>query len=706
MLFRSLRSGSAPTEIGIPNEFVVQQIYDDAPSEDEEASSVARKPGPSVVVTGTLSHTIVVDQNADRVMAWLAPRRHFANFEEKTGLLLKGCTEGVAPCMFNECSLQRKKEPVGGSRYQGAGMRESANENYLNPDPFWETWQDLNCADDSTKCVRRGSPALETFVPLCSPWSGAKFQCGVNRGVNNYYSPVSSVPDLVEVAVTKLSRFPYQTTQWLYKGYNPYSPAADRQYRAPHQGFRVHSYDYDGHQMTHYTPQLYSELQGGRHKMGWADYMLSRGLDPFVNAPDPFRDASNPGVCPDNDVCCTEPNLLYSMRVDCVETDALQCESSDDCKDSKSPVEVKYWPAVREGAGKATGCRYVFDGDRDGKKAQGNIIKPDFSMDTVPANAFTQHVLNTVDFPFTDMDNKESESGSHINNDRINWEEGQTVVQNVFSMFTCDAGEDNQPPFFVKGLCAGFSNVNACEDSTNVEPRADYECAFWETCEIDLYARDFDLVGDVSTRPPRPVANLNPSPATTETKISIQYALGYDHLPEDDIEPVNANGVSDPGSASTQLGQAHFRYTFKPTSAQDVAHLTTTDGIMTPQSIGKVFVRCFVAYDIFDTEGRSTDEKAQARSCPSMPLCIKIRITGSKPEFVAPTPLGESFDDNGILVPDRHDFPACQGSPMRLQLTARDSMPAAVRAKLLLTPEGNAYLKSLRFRILDRKSVV
>lgn len=61
-------------------------------------------------------------------------------------------------------------------------------------------------------------------------------------------------------------------------------------------------------------------------------------------------------------------------------------------------------------------------------------------------------------------------------------------------------------------------------------------------------------------RPPRPVANLNPSPATTETKISIQYALGYDHLPEDDIEPVNANGVSDPGSASTQLGQAHFRY--------------------------------------------------------------------------------------------------------------------------------------------------
>jgi hypothetical protein len=157
--------------------------------------------------------------------------------------------------------------------------------------------------------------------------------------------------------------------------------------------------------------------------------------------------------------------------------------------------------------------------------------------------------------------------------------------------------------------------------------------------------------------------------------------------------------LADPGAASLQVGQAHFRYTFKPTSAEDIAHMAATEGIMRPESIGQVFVRCFVAYDIFPTEGRSQAEKDASKSCPSMPLCIKIRITGSKPEFVAPTPLGESFDDNGILVPNRHDFPACQGSPMRLQLTARDSMPPEVRSKLLLTPEGNTYLRSLEFRI-------
>ena len=105
------------------------------------------------------------------------------------------------------------------------------------------------------------------------------------------------------------------------------------------------------------------------------------------------------------------------------------------------------------------GCHFVYDGDRNGIRAQGNIIKPDFSMAPVPARAFTQHVLNTVDFPFIDMDNP-STTDQHVENDRIDWARGQTSVQNIFSMFTCNAGTANQPPFFVKGLCAGFGSVN------------------------------------------------------------------------------------------------------------------------------------------------------------------------------------------------------------------------------------------------------
>lgn len=233
--------------------------------------------------------------------------------------------------------------------------------------------------------------------------------------------------------------------------------------------------------------------------MGSGDYLVAGDQDPTLS-------------CPGQDVCCTTPNLRYSMRVDCVASDA--------------PIPANaYWPAVTTstgGGGPVTGCRYVFDGDRDGKRAPGNIIKPDFSFDHVPAQGFTQHVINTVDFPFADMDNRIVDgSPAHIQHDAINWYKGQTIVQNVFSMFACDAGAANEPPFFVKGLCQDFGNINACEDSTNIEPIADYECAFWEVCDIDLYARDFVLSGStgISTRPATPVANANPPPATTENKV-------------------------------------------------------------------------------------------------------------------------------------------------------------------------------------------
>ena len=337
---RSALGAGEKAEIGIANEFVVQQIYDEVPSEDEEASSVARKPGPSVVVTGTLSHTVVVDQNADSVVAWLAPRRGFANFDRKTGLLLEGCTtQSTGACMFNECSLQRTRAGAAGATYyRGAGMREVKLGAYLEPDPFWLGWKDERCTSggDLQTCIRNGSPALETTVPLCSPRVAPVPKRSCSAGVNNYYSPVASVPDLVEVAVTPIARLAKEQSPWKYKGYNPVPGRVDavREYRAPHQGFRVQSYDYDGHQMTQYTPQLFSELSGSRKKMGWGDYMLAFGQDPFDECPDA------------NDKCCTQADLRFSMRVDCVRTDALQCQSSADCRNSKSPVRLDYWPAV------------------------------------------------------------------------------------------------------------------------------------------------------------------------------------------------------------------------------------------------------------------------------------------------------------------------------------------------------------------------
>jgi len=205
----------------------------------------------------------------------------------------------------------------------------------------------------------------------------------------------------------------------------------------------VQSYDYDGQQMTQFSPQLYSELAGGKRKMGSGDYLVAGNQNPI-------------DACQGQDVCCKTPNLRYSMRVDCVASDA--------------PLPADgYWPAVTTstGGGEVTGCRYVFDGDRDGKRAPGNIIKPDFSFDHVPAKGFTQHVINTVDFPFADMDNRIVDgSPAHIQNDGISWQKGQAIVQNVFSMFACDAGTANEPPFF---LSKGFARILAT--STRVKTR-------------------------------------------------------------------------------------------------------------------------------------------------------------------------------------------------------------------------------------------
>jgi hypothetical protein len=66
--------------------------------------------------------------------------------------------------------------------------------------------------------------------------------------------------------------------------------------------------------------------------------------------------------------------------------------------------------------------------------------------------------------------------------------------------------------------------------------------------------------------------------------------------------------------------------------------------------------RAQVAYDIFDIDPADTSQRAFP--CRSAPLCIKVKIEGTRPRFIAPTPLEDnSFDDNGLLVPGRTDVP-------------------------------------------------
>jgi hypothetical protein len=90
---------------------------------------------------------------------------------------------------------------------------------------------------------------------------------------------------MIEVAITPATKLPASSTQapFVYAGYNPYQPAAIPPLTAPHQAFRVHSFDYDGQQMTQYSPQLYSELKGGGggFKFGQGDFDIAMGVNPL-----------------------------------------------------------------------------------------------------------------------------------------------------------------------------------------------------------------------------------------------------------------------------------------------------------------------------------------------------------------------------------------------------------------------------------------
>ena len=84
--------------------------------------------------------------------------------------------------MFNECSLQRD---LYNDIYRGAAFR-------ANHDQFWNNWGDGTGSEPCAgkPCLREASPALETYVPLCSNVDTAKRKCsGANaEGVNNYLS--------------------------------------------------------------------------------------------------------------------------------------------------------------------------------------------------------------------------------------------------------------------------------------------------------------------------------------------------------------------------------------------------------------------------------------------------------------------------------------------------------------------------------------
>ncbi|EKX30997.1 hypothetical protein GUITHDRAFT_149565, partial [Guillardia theta CCMP2712] len=600
------RVNVSPSQLGKANRFIVTNHYTQA----RPTSTVDRNwmPAGKEVLSGKMTHTVRVDQDAVGLVAWLAPRAQYDSLiRSQTGLLLKQCQANMDTCMANPCSEGRKmflsQDPV---QSQTVGITGDYWVSFKSRLLF--PFSQPSAGYENT--LVSFSPALETFVPLCSVGSGS-YSC--SKGLSNYFSPVVPFPPFIEIAITPFTR---SSSAYRYT-----FAASSSTYNAPHRAFRMLSYDYDGHQMSQYSPMLKQEMrQNGNKKAGSVD------------------------IC--------------NARVDCIDND--------------NPNQG-VWPLDPKTTA-VTGCKFFFDGDRDATKRQGGLIKLDFNFSLVLSSSttqnvkhlFTQHVIDTVDFPFLDVDNPDRASCAdpvtvkpYVGNLTLQYNTDassvtRAMVQNIFALYACDAGLKNQPPCFVDSL-----------DATTCGASNYFECNFWEPCSIPLYVKDFTITS----------TGVQQTTTSSDQKVIVRYAAGFENYPETSL--TQTTGVNVFGSAS-------YLYTHTPSGdwLGNRFHF---------RSAGNISVICFVAYDVDSTE--SVLSTSDAKTCASTPHCIKLKIVASKPTFVVPTPLTPSYDDNAQLIPNRHDFAACEGWSKDLVLRAADSVTMSI---------SDAEYQQRKFRVFVR----
>lgn len=469
----------------------------------------------------------------------------------------------------------------------------------------------------------RQAPALETFVTLCadSLSSPQTYDCS-RHPINNYYSPVTRFPRVIEVPVTSRTllsprRFSaYDGTTWMASS-------------AP---IPFKSYDYDGHMMSAYIAQNTYAAKRNTTLRCWTG-MVS--------------EASG----------CTGPSCINTWQQrTCVggSDEGKSCTIDDECSGGGS-CDVSW-----------SRCRIFFDGDRNKFDRPGNLLKFDFDfapqistdvlVNAIPygARKFTQHAITSVDMPFRDVDNPLGAGGVDTPGDHIKgatWRSGAASVMSITAAYGCDAGTSNQPPRFV-----GSFGANVVADfNVNTEIR----CHYSAPCTYRINATDFimDAAGrDGATDSTAcPIGRSAPC-ATTDT-IVIEPAYGREQFTTSELTEFFTNGPCE------GRGRVSCLFSLK---TEDVP--PENPNVFEQTAIGKIYIQCFVAVD-----KHAATAAPAAKSCRSLPTCVKIIMEGSKPQFVAPTPLlANSRDDYGRLVPGRTDVPACMGFPLALPIRAQD----------------------------------
>jgi hypothetical protein len=286
-------------------------------------------------------------------------------------------------------------------------------------------------------------------------------------------------------------------------------------------------------------------------------------------------------------------------------------------------------------------------------------------------SVFMTHVIGIVDLPFQDVDNPlvlmganvapRDVVGDHIQaaplledsqrtleseNKLATGATAATMSQAIFSTYPCFSGSENAPPEFY---------TSTISSSATRLTNTDIECRRDRACYVDLHIIDYRMKPD-GTR------ERLASSITTD-RVAIENALGTPASSQGQLFDLSSETLS----RCEGIGKLSCRFRLEN------EFWLKDEGIFSTDAVGLTLAKCFVAVDKHDELTCNSAKKTKC-TCRSLPMCVKFKIVGSAPVFVAPTPLQmNSRDDNGVLVPGRTDVTACEGYKLSLPLVAKDA---------------------------------
>eukprot|EP00291_Cryptomonas_curvata_P024301 CAMPEP_0172173314 /NCGR_PEP_ID=MMETSP1050-20130122/12975_1 /TAXON_ID=233186 /ORGANISM="Cryptomonas curvata, Strain CCAP979/52" /LENGTH=1465 /DNA_ID=CAMNT_0012845035 /DNA_START=193 /DNA_END=4588 /DNA_ORIENTATION=+ len=658
-------NSSNPVRFGLANAFTCIGKHD-----SNDVSSFSRKANNVNIATGVLTHTVTLEDDTEAIVAYLAgPQGTVIGWSQ--GILLPQCSGGITgenrnatqSCSYNTFDPQMR---WGTRRDNAAGSAAARPSFHSVADVYWRQFSSivkLSSQDPpgSGWTLGKQTPALETFVSVC-----AAADCTSTKPIQNFFSPTSLFPPVIEIAITARTRKVAQDPSRQAVGW--YSAGASS-FPAPITAMRFRTFDYDGNLMGVYNPSFDGKTQQNFSAKVFTGPLGGLDMKSCFGGGQDGKACSTSADCPLDGTC----SASWQAQICSGGTSAGQSCSAEAC------------PGNGTCSSNWNNGRLIFDFDRNSFNREGAFIKLDFSWldnttiakvrsedrnKTVPlwGRRFTQHVLGTVDLPFTDVDNPNNALGIDAPGDHILyprnstgvglwWSNASAYTQHVFSSFGCDAGTANQPPQFISSI---VDPVKSKDEAFS----ANYNC-FWNLpCLIRVYAADFKM-DNVGTE-------LN---QLSSDRVGIELAYGG-RQSENGAQLTEVNALGEPYDASVPGCSGPISGGSR-TGVRGCMLTLSTSSANPAQDVGKIVIKCFVAFDL--SGGGAEWTSGQAKTCRSLPHCVKIKIDGRPPIFVAPTPgfddLGQrvppySRDEMGRYVPDRTDVPACLGNPTKLVLTA------------------------------------